>query len=1100
MAAGRTLGPHDARWSNPYDRTARTDRRSVGRLAGAGAVAAAALAVGGTGAAHAAPDGSDAPFGGAGDSVFDPTSTWSFSIDDTISMSTFEVGDDDVLELDGPVRITGSVDARLFDGPGSTGGGTDAAGGSRRTDPDFSSTPSLPSTGGSGDGALPVHVDPLAARSLAEVAGTLPGAQFVPLVTTPAETTPLMVAFDDTPSAVSADLTVGEVALLTGSDPAGIRTNGPDAAVTVAGVTPTTTEQTTVGSTGEGGTAPVTNTSTTGSGTDLVDTDLPATTDRDDRGITAATNLDAGTATVVLGAGAAALTTAMEKLPGVLNGQTAKGVSTTVDKVVPALDPRQERALHALNTDPIGTLAQPDVLRGVLDSPARTLARNVGSEVGGGLLSLTANTALAPLGPLVQAPLGGVIAKAGQKEIIDPALDRALAPEKPSTVLAGADGTMTRPDGRTELQNPLLEATSSSPIDDQLTQVDGRPLTARDTPPLTTMDGRPLTAPNAFQRFVDGLTTQEVDTVTIYGADGRPLSSRPAVLGSDGRPVASSTSGAVLRPMTTFGGTELDEVLAEPGRTQRTALTQLGIPDARELRTPLPGDVDPATTERLAVDRTRDTAGARRAAGTVNPVPEDLAGATWTRTRGVGEPAPKPALSRSTVAAMVGEGTKQVLGVGLRTAGVPGAAVTAVDSVASACAAAVCGVVGKAAEEVAKGSNPGRLRGTITSAGRADFASNALRTATTLAPDQLLNLGATTGTGYLASKLPVADVWTPNRTAPPVRPTGVGGAGAVVAGTAAPFVRQGLVTAGLLPADPLRSDWRGQTATVLANIAEGAAGGITSRGDALTGAIGNGINSFRRDTTAGRQLDTFSRQQHTATGNPVVDRVRAVGSMATNGAFQVGNLFQVVPEAFTATGQTIGTLAGGVAFQRPLHEVLADLNASSGVVGTRKVLQEVVDTQLRYERNQREAALGVPQRPAKAPNGGTWCTDTTTRGCVIPGSVDPNNRASVGRLQQGKLDRSHPDYWKAYQQVKVGDHSRPGSPGYGKHKGYLVGPVYYGTGDGTPQDRVRTFARNMTTPAGVRRNVTTVVQAAVDHVRRDPAGAARNALRLLTGR
>ena len=480
-------------------------------------------------------------------------------------------------------------------------------------------------------------------------------------------------------------------------------------------------------------------------------------------------------AVVAVGAGGAALAWARstlsqlaERIPGTAVGQSAKAASTTVDEV--QLQPRQERALHALNTDPIRTLAAPDTLLSTMEGPARTLARNSLSELGWGGLSLAAGAAGAPGGPALQVPLIAV-AKSGQKEILDPAIDRLLAPQQPSTVVAGPDGTMAGPGARTELQNPLREPTSSSPIDNQLTQVDGRPLTRWNSPLLTTADGRPLTAPNDFQRFVDGISAQQPDAVTIYGADGGPVRDGSALLGADGRPLTSAAPGSVLRPTTTFGGAELADVVSAPGRTQAAALSELGIPTAAELRTTLPAGADPAVFERRAVDVIVDRAGAQRASASMNALPDDLSGASWTRTAGVTEPS--PALSRSTVAAMVGEGTKQAIRATLTATGVPSSAATAVEAGAAACVAAACGAVGRAAEEAVQGSDPSGRSPALQKAARADFAATVARSVTTLAPDELLTVGAATGTRYLAGRVP--DLPSPTG------PSRVGGAGAVVA-------------------------------------------------------------------------------------------------------------------------------------------------------------------------------------------------------------------------------------------------------------------------------------------------------------------------------
>ena len=438
------------------------------------------------------------------------------------------------------------------------------------------------------------------------------------------------------------------------------------------------------------------------------------------------------------------------RAPGVALGQTAKATVTTADKVT--LTPEQERALSALNRDPIGTLRNPDEFVRRMGEPGRSLLQATLSELGGGAMSLGATVLAAPGGPVAQIPLA-VGAKGMQKGVLDPALTRLFAPPPASDVLVAADGTpYRRQPGAPELQNPLGERVTSTSIDDMLTTVEGRPLTTGTAPVLVDASGRALTRPSALQRVAAAFTPLRSRDPVVVTPDGRRAgNATTTLLDSGGRPMRVRP-GAVLRPRTVAGVDP--SLLTGQAAAVSDAAAATGVPSQAELRTTLPAELDSASVERTAVDDARGTAAARQAGAEVLDLPADLAGTAFRFTPG--DVPAAPLISRSTAGAMVGESIKQVLRAVATASGLPSRAVDAGSAVANACVGALCGSAGKAAESATQGTSASGSA--MRTAASADAAAQLARAAARLSPDELARLVAVTGGGYVvrnALNLPV---------------------------------------------------------------------------------------------------------------------------------------------------------------------------------------------------------------------------------------------------------------------------------------------------------------------------------------------------------
>jgi hypothetical protein len=783
---------------------------------------------------------------------------------------------------------------------------------------------------------------------------------------------------------------------------------------------------------------------------------------------------------------------AVGKGPEVTASRVAKGA--TAAAVEQALTPRQQRALSALNRDPLGTLRHADEFVATMGDVGRNLLEKVGGEVGYGLVNTGLTAAAAPLGPAGQVAAAAV-AKVAQKDHIAPWVHRQLAPDPASAVLAGPTGEPYRaPADRPDLVDVLGDRITSSPVDRMLTTVDGRPLTAREAT-LVRPDGAPLAAPNAVERIVSRVSDRRSGPV-VAGADGRPLTGSAGVLAA-GPAAVRVADGGVLVPTTIYADPTLREFLDTPGRTQRSALAELGVPTQGDLSTRTPAAVDTRAVEQRAVDATVDAARLRMAADGVVGLPAELADLRVRSTTGA--PAPRPVVSGGAAAAAAGESAKQAGRLALATAGVPASASDALGAIAGTCAGAVCSSLGKAVEDVVRGRAPAAA--TLRNAAVADGVGGLARALVTLSPDEALTLAATTGGGYLAGTLDVSPALRQQGTGSPAprasspaadvaapRGRAAAGVGALVAGIAAPMVEGGLRSAGILPVDPLNAGWQAQTANVVARTVTGCLTGLSSRADCVTGAATEASNAFFDETTAGLRARRFAESEYR--GDPVRERLEAAGSVPINALRQVGTAGTVTGAAFETTGQLVGTglaiawdaVNGGS--MMPVEDYLRNLDEMSGPQGTRAALEDGLTTAGRILRRTGQVFTGVPEAVCDA---AAWVR--------CPGSPGhPAGEPRLGPRIVGAGVPGHPEYASLVARGLAGDQSRPGMSGYG------AGPAgigYVGDGSGTPEDRFRTgFANVASRPQEV---VSRVVNDAVDAVVRDPVGAVLRGAVMLAG-
>ena len=316
-------------------------------------------------------------------------------------------------------------------------------------------------------------------------------------------------------------------------------------------------------------------------------------------------------------------------------------------------------------------------------------------------------------------------------------------------MLAGVDGTPYRA-RRPELVNALGERTSSTPIDDMPTTLEGRPLTLGTAPVIVDTAGRPLSTPSLLDRVADALPGHHGGDPVVVDQDGHDAAgARPVVLGSDGRPV-HTRPGSVLLPQAVAGVDP--EVSRADAAAVRAASTESGIPSLDQLRTTLPAELDTSAPERAAVESTLGTAAARRAGEDVLNRPGLLDGATFRWSPGQAGAGSSPLVSGSTTGAMVGEGFKQVLRAAATMVGLPSHAVDAASAAVSACVGAICGSAGKVAEGAVRGKPP--TERALRTAGTADTAALLARAAASDLPaGELARLATATGGGYVARSL-----------------------------------------------------------------------------------------------------------------------------------------------------------------------------------------------------------------------------------------------------------------------------------------------------------------------------------------------------------
>ncbi len=777
----------------------------------------------------------------------------------------------------------------------------------------------------------------------------------------------------------------------------------------------------------------------------------------------------------------------MERSGAIAAGQAAKaGVSMAATV---QLDPRQQRAVRAVTADPFGALDDLGEIASTLETPARSLARTTLSEVGGGLAGTGASLFLAPGGPAVQVP-GAVAAKYLQKEHLDPALARLFAPEAPSsTIIAGVDGLPLRPPGEPELQNPLGERITSTVVDRQLTTVDGRPLTARTTPVLTTPSGAPLTRPGPLRRLVG-----------TGPAPARPTSPEAARIVVP-RSSPALRDGAVLVPGAAYGGAELRGFRAAQGPPVRVAADGFGLPQLAELTTTVPADVTGSV---------RPTG-----PGTFELLPAEFADVPFVSSPG--SPASSTPFGRSRPA-LAGELAKQsTRAVATGVLGLPSTAVSAVDAVSSACVGAVCGVVGRVAENLTAGRAPATG---LSTAARADGAANLTSRVLggAMSPEEILTTGALTRAGQVAG-----DALLEARPArPPVRAASVGRAAVLLA--AGPALDEIGRRTGLYVTDPLNAGGWDQTRNLLARTAVATA--LSSPPEMPFVAASTFVDVGKRETAVGRQL---ARNAVTESQSP--DVVRRLGDAAAdvvlNEVDAVGNAGQLLANGVVGTAQTIGT-GGAIALDvledgrlsMPLSEYRQNLADMTGLVGVRQNLTDLAGNGRRFVGRYRDLLTGAapadPSRP-RTDSGYAICGENVTTACIRPGSWDSADPSSAGELVLGpQIVGPRPPRAAAPGGPTACDTARwvhcPGSPGHPAGRPRVgpatvgpaivgpavvgpavVGPLYVGDGSGT--DGVASGLRNLA--ARPQETLSGWVRQGVEQVVRDPAGALVRAAGLL---
>lgn len=237
-----------------------------------------------------------------------------------------------------------------------------------------------------------------------------------------------------------------------------------------------------------------------------------------------------------------------------------------------------------------------------------------------------------------------------------------------------------------------------------------------------------------------------------------------------------------------------------------------------------------------------------------------------------------------------------------------------------------------------------------------------------------------------------------------------------MASVVAPYVVENqLRDRGVLPADPLQEDWRGQTANVVSRAGVGCLSGLTSRADCVTGAALEASDAFFDETTAGQAAARFAETEYD--GNPLRERTEAAVSVPINQARLVGAVGDVASNAVQTTGQAIGTglayaydlVNGGTTM--PAAEYLQNLEDMGGAPATRAALAESLELLGRIDQRRRQTFTGVPDRepdadpgrdaPSRERSGLPVCAGPSEVDCIEPGTIDPSDPNSVGSARVG---------------------------------------------------------------------------------------------------
>lgn len=296
-----------------------------------------------------------------------------------------------------------------------------------------------------------------------------------------------------------------------------------------------------------------------------------------------------------------------------------------------------------------------------------------------------------------------------------------------------------------------------------------------------------------------------------------------------------------------------------------------------------------------------------------------------------------------------------------------------------------------------------------------------------------------------------------------------------------------------------------QTGSVIGDAAIGCVSGLTTRANCAAGAVATGGLAFRDKTTIGRNATQDVLNADGTVGDALLDNVGA----------SFGHAGNVLDVGLNGLNAGLATIAAGLV---PLHELtqygstrpvglqerLQFLAEEPSVQATNRAANEYVTNIRRMLNNAGTMATGsatglynltrTGDVRGTTPTGQPWCSSTVTSSCIEPDSVDPNNRNSVGRERQGRAVPGNPYYEEARRRGLAGPATPDNPVAYERcvDRGQCgvreVGPLYVGDGSNSPGNQIETFARNLTNPTYLPRQLSNVVDNAVNTFQRDPLG------------
>lgn len=288
------------------------------------------------------------------------------------------------------------------------------------------------------------------------------------------------------------------------------------------------------------------------------------------------------------------------------------------------------------------------------------------------------------------------------------------------------------------------------------------------------------------------------------------------------------------------------------------------------------------------------------------------------------------------------------------------------------------------------------------------------------------------------------------------------------------------------------------------NLGRGYVNGVLALGSPVFEAVGNSVDPVRAVRNLGRQLQGGTTEPLISrAGSAEADRrleeasralrtgLRQTPTTGPGAAFStVANTFDGIGDAIIGAGQfVVSPVFGSADATNSLQESGAAFSRAGNSLGVAS--RETT----RVAGNIGRGGLNLLQHGdtrGRTRSGNPWCSDTVTSGCIRPGSEKPNNPNSMGELVTGRAVPGSPYYAEARRRGLAGPATPANPVAYqrcvadGRCGVREVGPLYVGDGSSSPGNQLGTFVRNVSNPTYLPRQLSNVVNNAINSFRARP--------------